>query len=367
MIANELGHGMTPLLPRAKDPATWLTADGYIVRYTGYIDQEPLHDAFQRAVREGRRVLVMSTPDANSWLMSEFGLSLLTDRHFVVERWSDPDWESEPGKDQIVARPASATVAMDSILDGVERVVMNQPHVVRAFDTARPLLQVAAGDLITTEDLRRATTDLASEDQCVAAMSRRLGHDVAQVVLLGDGSCLTDSNLGLADNRQFATNLMRWLGGSGLTRGQLAATAGRLLDEIEVELASLVVGMLRDRLGADWHLGLPATRLEKIRERRPDAELATSLDLSDKVATILHDETMLKDVGLVGGRSKTKSKELWGRAVTARHAIRHPERLGEVDVTSGQALLNELEELVAHLHAARAQWQASLDNDPRNA
>jgi hypothetical protein len=303
-------------------------ADAYIVSSTLYVQDGLLRDALERELDLGKRVLfLLYGTSLNSLLERRFGIALTGERHFDLARWEDPDWDRDSMRNFIIARPAEAISRIDTLLGGVDRVLCTKPWAVRCFDNAKPLLSVKAIDLVDVSD----TASFAAEsDRCVAATEGGPTR-TPQVVVMGMGTALMDRWIELdgADNYRLAENIVRWLGGRR-SQLEIADECDGLIKEIEVGLTPLIRHRLSDVHGAaSWFLGLSDKTRRKIEALRPDDPIEQALDLSDKVDVMFKDEVLTAEVGLLGTRSKTKSKRAWGKLVSLRNKVDHPDKLVE--------------------------------------
>jgi hypothetical protein len=352
------------------------SASAFVLRTTAYIEQEPLGDQFLRALDTGKRCLVLVPPrgrsirdgkitlhdDVNPWFEERFGIATVDDQHFDLSRWRDPEWQDRRDKDELVARPASPREKLDTLLSGVERVIVERPFIVRCLEQSQPLLAVQNKDVVTHVDLPLPEDHITDDDECVAATWSRPGSGTPQLVVLGAPGCISDPFLQppRADNRRFAENIVRWLGGERFAL-ELASEAKTLIDEVELTLGEIVRSRLAAKYGGAWWNGIPRSRLEKILTRRPDVPLEQALDLSDQIGLIQRDYDLAAELYQFGGRSRNKSASHWARVVQLRNRAAHPVRL--VDPIT-ECDLDLLRETVEHVRRRRREWRASLDDDP---
>ena len=366
-IAAARGHRMTPIPWSAEAPiGTWIDdADAFIVRTTLYLEYEELGDAFRDALKRGKRVLWIARESAkvNPWLERSFDIAIVDDVHFDLTRWRSPDWADRRDKDRLVARPASASARLDSLLAGVERLVVERPNPVRVFGNAQPLLDVAVRDMVTSDDLPLPRETISSDDEAhIAAAFAPPGRRTAQALVLGDGACLVDEYLDadVADNVRFAENVVDWLAGA-TSPWDLAQDAKRHLDDIELTLWEVALQYLKSKHGDDWPSGIPPSRLDKVRQLRPGDDLALTFDLADKVEVVrAHSE--LRTFYQPSGESRTQAKSTWSRLIRLRHRVAHASRLAAEPV-----LREELEAAAAQMAALdrqRRSYFAALDDDP---
>lgn len=350
------GHVVAPIVP-VDAPDAWLHADAYIVSHTGYILEDPIQKALERQLESGRRVLfLLHEMKANPLLEPRFGIAVTADRHFDTTRWRDPQWRSQ--RDRIVARPADAISRIDTLLSGVNEVLCEQPWVVRCFDDARPLLSVKARDLVNRRDLATKATD---QDRFIAATWGSV-RSAPQIVVIGTGTALIDEFLEVADNRRFAQNIVRWLGGER-SELEIATESQNLVDEIDLTLTPLIVRRLAQVHGVErWDMGIPESIREKIASYRPDSPIELALDLSDKVRVIFKDQVLIDQVGRVGQTSKTNSRSVWGRVIGVRNKVAHKDRLVEPITEEECATLRAV---AAQVRAAHEAMLNDFDDDPR--
>jgi hypothetical protein len=357
-LLEAAGHQITLIIP-VGDPDDWLGADAYIVGWTGYVLRDPITASFSRELDAGKRVLfLLHDTSANQLLEQRFGLALTSERHFDISRWDDPHWGS--GRDRIVARPGDATARIDTLLNGVQKVMCEHPYVVRCFDDAKPLLIVKCHDLVDRLDQPPVASD---NDTCVATTAGPQGK-APQVVLFGTGTFLIDEYIEVesADSRRLAENIGRWLSG-GRSDAELAAEFHTLFDEIDVTLTPLIIHRLSELHGSSsWSSGLSETRRQKIADRRPNTPIEQALDLSDKVAIIFNDPMLFEALGRLGNNSKTKSRSQWNGIVDPRHRVSHPDRLVK-PIT--EDMCDSVREIAQRVRDAYSRNLASLDDDPR--
>lgn len=355
----------------------WFTRARALVINSGiYLDQVEVRAAFLEALRRGTRLLVLRASvgvsgiggsseirhgDTNSWLTDLFEIGIVDDVHRDTSRWEDDSWEHEE-RDILVARPADAVARLNPLVAGVSEVLMDMPRVVRCFaPTARPLLNVRIADVITRSDLRWDPAHTTREDACVAAAAGPSGPARPQTVVLGDGGCLSDRLISASNNRRFAENVANWLAGQA-SEMDLATEATELVDEIDLTLSEVVVGVLGQvREPEPWWAGLSEERLNAVRTTGVPIERA--LNILDKIKLARSEPSLDVSVVRVGGRSKREAKSFWAAINDVRNRVKHRERLLDDPVTAAD--IARLREAVAALRARHFAYMGSLEADPR--
>jgi hypothetical protein len=365
-MAEERGHVITALAVEPfTEVASWIApADAYLLRTTGYIDQEELTQPFVGGLDAGKRVLWLgrNAEKVNRWTIERFSFGLLTEQHFNLARFASRDWAERRDLDRVIARSANPLHGID-LLRGVERVALSRPNVVRVLDPAESLLEVPVRDLVDQRDLPvQALAINERADSCVAAAWGAPGSHSPQAVLVGDGDWLVDGMLNKeqADNKAFAANLIEWLAGAPSHRA-VAEHARSLTNEIELLVWEVALNCLRRAHGDQWPSVLSAERRERIRRLRPGTPWERALDPGDKVA-ILRSEPDLARMYAPGGISRTRAKSLWATFLDVRVRVAHVEHLAGSPVS--QSEVESLKRLRDDLADERRRWYRSIDDGP---
>jgi hypothetical protein len=341
------------------------------------LDQDEVRTAVLAALDRGRRLLVLRADvgvsgvgggaqrhgDVNPWLESRYEIALLDDLHFDVARWQDPSWGNDE-RELLVARPADPMARLDPLLQDVPALLMARPRVVRVLGAnARPSLGVARGDVVGRNDLLVQEAHLTHDDSVVAAVWAPPPSKTHQVVVLGDGGCLSDDLAGRsAANACFGRQLAQWLAGAESPL-DVAASAEALVDEIDLTLSELVIGELTSRNAPEpWWKNLPEAKRDQL-EQHGRVPLERLLTILNKVKLATHDPELASAVVYLGGRSKTAAMRFWGQISDIRNRVKHKERLLDQPATADELeLLEQAADAVRECHRA---WTARQDQDPR--
>lgn len=355
---------------------TWFQEATALVVHSGvYLDQDEVLKAFTAALRRGIRVLVLRASvsrsgvgqsatrhgDANPWLTGEFDMGFFDDFHQDTQRWSEDGWASQE-RTLLVGRPADPLIRLHPLLAGVSELLVDSPRVVRCFrPRARPLVAVKVTDVITAQDLVLPPSEVTDEDACIGAVWTAPEAAAPQLVALGDAGLLSDRLLPRADNERLALNLIHWLAAHPSSH-DLSAAAERLVDEIDLTLSELVIGVLTEaNAPAPWWEGIPEDRLRALRQGTMPLERA--LNPLDKIKLAGKNASLSQSVVCVGGRSKTKGMSFWGSVSAIRNRIKHRERLLDEPIDASDVAV--LEQAAAAVRKAHREWSASLEDDPR--
>jgi hypothetical protein len=280
-------------------------------------------------VRDGKRLLAMTTDVSLQPLLEQFDLEVATWR-----LWGSPSGVVDPitinTEEQRYARGAS-------LLEGVDEIRAHSAHAIFYHGRSGPFLVCPHGTRVTDQRTDFPVELGPREIACAGVWP--IDEGSSRVVLLAaamlfddDPDALGRGPRGTTVNRRFAENLLHWL--TFRDRPQPPATdAPGILHAIEVALHDIVIRVLKSSYGDErwWYDGIPdtirSTAAQRHEEARGGAPKEAFIDLVDYMTILDKRWTLFQPHFLIAGRTDKAAAIKWITNLNEiRRRVAHPTR-----------------------------------------
>jgi len=332
------------------------SAKGLMLPHECFLLAPQLVDAITECVAAGRPLLVKVNPNSLDRLNPFLGRYGLEGTLLAVH---DEAAKSHSRLIELKRQQSPGAFHPHPLLDGVNRLVIQQANALRYSGSAIPILALPLERLLivdlatdfpaewTSPELSCLVLSPVAQNGGVLALSCGFIHDPYVGPTGIDFPGIT-----VADNEVLALNILNWLAGHRLEPSGAAATAFDLVDRIERSLVEFAVNGLKSAFEDWWTNGIPLPIRNKCAQRREEEgnkiPKVAYLDLLD-VREILEKNWRLfeKKLAAVGWGGGKKSPLSWFDELNdIRRSVMHPVRRHFVPNLVGQTTLSKLSDLL---------------------